>query len=124
MDDQSILWSELLTLPEWHLLFAPQLSPPSPHVMMVDDKHWVLIFTDPDRLQAFAPEHGLVLDGDKALYTSLSVPDARKMLRSMAQSGIDGVRFNQGAHGWFAPLDSIESIHAFLTNSGQLKRND
>jgi hypothetical protein len=120
MADQNALWTALLQLPEWHLLFSPQLQQPSPQVVTVDGKRWVLVFTDPDRLQKYAQENDLVVDGDKALYTSLSVPDARKTLQSMTSSGIYGVRFNQGAHGWYSPISSIKAIHSFLVNNGSI----
>lgn len=120
MADQGILWTALFSLDEWHILFAADPSTPRPQILRYDGQKWAMVFTDKDRLQAFAKEMNLTLETGHALFVSLDVPAARRALKSMGQHGIHGARFNQGENGWFSPMPNIEAIHQYLVNDGSL----
>ena len=123
VDDKNALWAAVFRLKAWLVLMSPQatVKGPAPHVTEHDGKRWVMAFTDPDKLRAWAKEHELAGEHGDVRMLSLRVPLAMKWLASLQEKGIHGVRFNQGPHGWYAPLAQLEPIRTFLEGKGLLR---
>lgn len=123
VDDKNALWAAVFKLKAWLVLMSPQatVKGPAPHVTEHDGQRWVMAFTDPDKLRAYAKEHDLAGEHGEVRMLSLRVPLAMKWLASLQEQGIHGVRFNQGPHGWYAPLTRLEPIRTFLEGKGLLR---
>lgn len=117
------LWAALYRHHAWHVLLRPTSAPPAaePVVREVDGKRWVQAFTSTERLQAWAQEHGLATPAGGALLLTLRPRAAAEWLARLGEAGLHGVRFNDGAHGWYAPVAQLEPIRAHLQQSGRLE---
>ncbi len=116
------LWGALYQHDAWHVLLRPtsELPDPEPVVREVDGKLWVQAFTSTDRLQAWAKEQGLATSEGGALLLTLRPRAAADWLARLGEAGLHGVRFNDGAHGWYAPVAQLEPIRAHLVKQGRL----
>ena len=123
VEDKNALWVAVFKLKAWLVLMSPRatVKGPEPHVTAYDGKRWVMAFTDPDKLRAYAREHELAGEHGEVRMLSLRVPLAMEWLASLQEKGIHGVRFNQGPHGWYAPLAQLEPIRTFLEGKDLLR---
>lgn len=78
----------------------------------------VLAFTDIDRMHAYAKSRKQ-LNSDGTML-GMSVPSTTSFPFFESLVGIEGVRFNQGDNGWFAPTANLRGIHSYLIKGGQL----
>lgn len=120
-EDLMNLWTELFKLEDW--IFVVDASHPSlnpaPFVGFIEERPWLFIFTDSQRAYDFAKKNELLDSRGECLFISTKTDAARKMLAS-TQSNVDGIRINEGPHGWFSPLPNIEQIHDLLVKEGCL----
>lgn len=121
-EDLDKLWIEMFKLPEWLFLMSPKSAKSlQPSVQMIEGKGWLLVFTDSEKLQAYAKKNKNVDEKGSALYLSMSSEKAREYLKQFENSKVFGVRFNEGAEqGWFAPVRNITLIFDFLVKNGKL----
>jgi len=117
---QNDLWVALYRLDKWHLMTFPDSKsvPPGLNIETHDGKKWVMAFTDIDRLQEYAKSRKQ-LNSDGTML-GMSVPPATSFPFFESLVGIEGVRFNQGDNGWFAPTANLRGIHSYLIKGGQL----
>jgi hypothetical protein len=122
MDANNALWTALFGLEQWHLMTFPDSKsmPPGLNIETHDGKKWIMAFTDTDRLHAYAKERKQ-LNSDGTM-KGMSIPSQTSFdfFGGLKKQGVFGIRFNQGEHGWFAPIDGPRNIHAFLKKKGLL----
>lgn len=113
-EDLINLWTEFFKLDEWlFIVDASQSSlEPVPFVGFIEDRPWFFVFTDSQRALEFAKKFSLTDKNNECLYLSLSPESALKILASSQNA--DGIRINEGPHGWFSPLQNVEQIHSLL----------
>ncbi len=114
-EDLMKLWTEFFKLEEWIFVVDASLitEEPAPFVGFIAEKPWLFIFTDSTRAYEFAKENALLDGRGECLFISTKVDAARQMLAT-TKSKVEGIRVNEGPHGWFSPLPNIEQIHALL----------
>jgi hypothetical protein len=118
IEDKSILFKAFFDLPEW-IFIIPKgmgLENAQAAIETIDNKIWLLVFTDSAMALEFArlnPEKYLMDSGD-ILYISLKVKDALKMIYSLNQQEVFGLQINFGLPGWYIPISSLPNIITFL----------
>jgi hypothetical protein len=120
-DAKDALWIALFKLPQWHFLMTPKsVVNKQASVQVIAGEAWVLVFTDSEKLKAYAKANkNLAADGS-ALFLSMKPEDARKYIEGQGPE-VTGARFNEGQkQGWFAPKRVVGVIHAYLKKNGKL----
>ncbi len=119
-DIQGQLWTALYNLEQWHLMTFPdsKATPPGLNIETHDGKKWVMAFTDTDRLYVYA-EARKQLNSDGTML-GMSVPPQTSFDFFEGLQGIEGIRFNEGEKGWFAPMRNLRAIHTHLKKQGKL----
>ncbi len=92
--------------------------PPGLNIETHDGKKWVMAFTDTDRLHEYARARKQ-LNADGTML-GMSVPSQTSFEFFESLQGIEGVRFNEGDVGWFAPMGNLRAIHTHLKKLGRL----
>lgn len=117
---QSDLWTALFQLKQWHLMTFPdsKSTPPGLNIETHDGKQWVMAFTDMDRLQEYAKSRNQ-LNADGTML-GMSVPSQTSFDFFEGLVGLEGVRFNQGDVGFFAPMGNLRAIHSHLVKLDRL----
>jgi len=117
---QNQLWVALYQLQQWELMTFPdsKTMPPGLNIETHDGKKWVMAFTDSDKLFAYAKERKQ-LNSDGTML-GFSVPTQTSFDFFEGLVGVEGVRFNEGDNGWFAPMRNLRGIHTYLRKEGRL----
>ncbi len=117
---QSQLWVALYKLEQWELMSFPDSKsmPPGLNIETHDGKKWVMAFTDSDRLFAYAKKRKQ-LNSDGTML-GMSVPSQTSFDFFEGLVDVEGVRFNEGDNGWFAPMRNLRAIHTHLRKQGRL----
>lgn len=120
-EDQNRLWTAFFELEKW--LFITNASETSngftPFVGYIEEEPWFFVFTDSQRAFEFAKKFELTDKNGECLYMSLT-RDAAFQLISSAEGKVQGIRVNEGPHGWFAPLENVGRIYNHLIGEGLL----
>lgn len=121
MGPQNDLWTAIFQLKQWHLLTFPnsKSSPPGLNIETHEGKKWVMAFTDTDRLHEYAKLRNQ-LNADESML-GMSVPSRTSFDFFEGLQEIEGVRFNEGEVGWFAPMGNLRAIHEHLVKLGRLQ---
>lgn len=120
-EDLINLWAALFGLEEWLFVVDASLpsETPAPFVGFIEEKPWLFVFTDSQRAYEFAKKNDLLDSRGECLFIATKTDAARKMLAS-TESGVEGIRVNEGPHGWFSPLANVEQIYALLQKEARL----
>ncbi len=120
MESQNDLWTALFQLRQWHIMTFPNSKsiPPGLNIETHDGKKWVMAFTDTDRLHEYAKSRNQ-LNADGTML-GMSVPSRTSFDFFEGLADIEGVRFNEGELGWFAPMGNLRAIHTHLVKLGRL----
>jgi hypothetical protein len=112
------LWNALFDLPEWYMLVHPSRiergDEPYPFVANVEGEGWAMVFTSARTAQQFAADQDLVGSDGKAFVMSMETATMRRWISALAEHNVRQVRFDEGPHGWFAPIAQVEAIAAHL----------
>jgi hypothetical protein len=102
------LWRAMFLLKGWYFLPAQQREGPShPTVMLIDDRPWLVAFSNVRRLKAFAQSAGRVADDGEVLLLVLDPLESMEHIVEVADS-VDGVVFNPGSEQTFrAPVQAL-----------------
>ncbi len=114
-EDLTRLWKAFFDLEEWLFIMdgSTALASPSPFVGHVDEKPWFFVFTDSTRALEFAKKYELTEKSGECLYLSMK-PESALVTLTSAEGQVEGIRVNEGPHGWFAPLANVHAIKAHL----------
>jgi hypothetical protein len=118
IEDKSILFKAFFELEEWVFIIPKGLSleDAQPAIEPIDNKTWLLVFTDSGMALEFAkanPEKYLP-DSGQILYLSIKVKDALAMIYDLNNKGIFGLQINFGLPGWYVPITTLPNIITFL----------
>ena len=105
------LWRAWYSLDAHWLLGSPS-TPGSPFVGEVDGAGWVFLFTDSVRAFDTAPQL-LGVTPEEVRAIKVHMPGAIDWLVSLGASGVTGIRVNQGASGFFAPLTNLVPMREY-----------
>ncbi|AFM12203.1 hypothetical protein [Turneriella parva] len=116
------LWSALFKLPEWNFLMTmTSFVNKSPSAQMIDGKVWYLVFTDTEKLQAYATRNQNLDPDGKALFITMTPEAAVRFAQGSLGTTVYGFRFNEAAeHGWFSPLENLVKFPDYLREKGLL----
>ncbi|GGN98760.1 hypothetical protein [Saccharibacillus kuerlensis] len=115
-EGQTLIWTEAFKLDSWLILMKPSDNPqqPEPFFGNVDGHGWAFLFTDPMHAQVFGRNNNLVTGGGNVLIAKMKVEAMIAWLEEIGQSGLYGVRFNEGENGWFTPVDSLRAMKEYV----------
>ena len=106
------LWSAAFALDKWLCLAHPE-EKTQPLTVVMEDKRWLLFFTDAERLAAYARD--LYEGRDYETYFLAMTPDrAVEWLDALQGGDLHGILFNEGPHGWYAPLSNMKPMQNYL----------
>jgi hypothetical protein len=111
-DGLRLIWNKAFSLPEW--FFIPFGENNLPFMGTVDDKSWVFAFTDIKHAQDFAFEMGIIDGAVDAHVVTIDTKEVIDFLDNFNESGVHGIRFNEGTHGWYTTLTNIRAIRDFV----------
>lgn len=112
------LWAAVFNLREWYFLMTlKSFATSSPSAQMIDEKVWYLVFTDTEKLQAYATRNQNLDANGGALYLTMTPDQAVEFAEKSLATTVYGIRFNEGQeHGWFAPMKNITQFPDYLRN--------
>lgn len=115
---QDVLWREVFNLERWHFITKPitYFKDAEPFKGKVEGKGWFFLFTDGEHAHKFG-ERQKFTNADGSVNTIAMKPEeAVEWLEEWAKIGIYGVRFNEGEHGWYAPIENLRPMMKDLKN--------
>jgi hypothetical protein len=120
-EDLENLWTAFFKLENWIFIVDASKNPANtnPFIGFIEERPWLFAFTDSKKAHEFGKKFGLLDKNNDCLFLSLTPDAARKMIAGGSEQ-IDGVRINEGAHGWFSPTENIESIYEHLKRLAKL----
>ncbi|MBP5426730.1 MAG: hypothetical protein J6Y29_02390 [Clostridiales bacterium] len=99
-----------IAMENWYLLFEKVTDDnPKPIIGKISDKLWMFGFTDVRRAKNFLREEEMDADIIK-ITPSVCLP----WLKKYEAFGVVGVRFNEGALGWYASIRNLEYMQREL----------
>lgn len=115
-EGQTLLWGEAYKLTKWHLITKvnSNINETNPFIGELEGKGWFYIFTDSIHANHFATEQGLIDENGLARTIAMEPVAAAEWITKHLELGIFGVRFNEGEHGWFAPISNLMPIYKYL----------
>ena len=115
-EGQILLWTKTFNLDKWHFIIKPvvETNDPKPFIGNVDGKGWLYLFTDGMHARNFGEVQGLLGNNGTINTIALEPKKAVEWLKQWAQLGVYGVRFNEGNHGWFAPITNLKPMMDYL----------
>lgn len=100
------LWSTTYSLGNWYFAARGALPNVSPFVGVVAGKPYLFAFTDTKRAEAFCHQQGFAADGGSVQVLSIPIDGLGRT--EQYASDVHGILFNNGAHGYFAPLANVK----------------
>jgi hypothetical protein len=112
------LWRETFMLKQWHFIPRGEMPHISPFVGVAENKPFVFAFADKDKAREFSKKQGFLEKDGVTLVLSMPVHGFVQTVDSYASKGVFGLLFNDGPHGYFAPLHNVTPMHKhFQKNS-------
>jgi len=108
------LWLATLSLEKWCFPNRREMKDgPRPFCGVVDGKPALFAFTDAARASSFAERNNLS-DGGGPGHSILEVPTrgAMELALSLRAAGVNLMIFNDGAGGYFAPIDNLVPMYS------------
>lgn len=109
---QSRLWAAVFTLPELHFVARGEMPDIRPFVGVVQDKPFVMMFTDDARAHKYAVDSKLESGAGAFGVITTSRDAAMKMVMNLARQGVYGIMINPGENGFFAPAGNVPHMLA------------
>jgi len=121
-EEGDLLYAALYKLPQWYFLMTPKsMAQQQPSAQIIDGKGWYLVFTDTEKLQAYAKQNKNLDKKGNALYMTMTPEMVVEFARKNGSGPVFGVRFNEGqAHGWFSPMRNLTIFPDYLKKKGLL----
>ena len=118
------LWAAVFRMPQWHFLMSPKrIETFQPSVQLIEQKPWLLVFTNGDLLQRYAVTNRNLDAAGNALFVSIPNANVLPYLEGFRAAGVFGVRFNEGDDdGFYAPLTNLAAFPRYLREKGFLPR--
>lgn len=108
----SRLWQAVFRLEHWWLLPTGDAADPRPMVGVVEDKAFLLAFTSRDHVRDFVLRQDQQVAGDGLPTMGVTPGDVAELVPTLAKQGIAGIIFDQGVHGFMAPVVQLEALMA------------
>lgn len=111
-DEQALdsLWQATYDLKQWHFVARGEMPNIQPFVGEIEQRAYVLAFTDKDRANIFADKHELKTQEGVVPLMSMPPEAACEYLPQFEQHGVFGVLFNEGPNGYYAPLETLQPM--------------
>ncbi|MFT5128101.1 MAG: hypothetical protein ACI8W8_001710 [Rhodothermales bacterium] len=115
------LWSTTYSLGNWYFAARGALPNVSPFVGVVAGKPYLFAFTDTKRAEASAwtcvlscHQQGFAADGGSVQVLSIPIDGLVENIEQYASVGVHGILFNNGPHGYFAPLANVKPMQKYF----------
>jgi hypothetical protein len=111
------LWAAVFGLPLWYILMSPQSAVNNaPAAQLIEEKVWLLAFTDKEKLAHYAARNRNLDSQGNALSLDLTPAQCVELGRTLQHSNVFGFRFDEAQqHGWYIPLADFLRIPDYLT---------
>lgn len=106
-EDEIKLWREVYKLDEWYAVARGELPDIHPFIGIVDDKPFIIAFTDGRKAFDFAKQQGFIDKDGKSQILSLPVIGVIENVQSYIDDDVFGILFNSGPDGFYAPLSNL-----------------
>lgn len=107
------LWREVFALDRWYFVGRGEMPNVQPFIGMMNEKPFLMAFTDSERAHAFAVAQKLISENGAVATLSNPVASAVVMAENLRKHNVHGVLFNPGAQGFFAPLPNVVPMFEF-----------
>jgi hypothetical protein len=104
------LWQAVYGLEHWWLFPTGDAADPRPMVGVVEDRTFLLAFTSDRHLRDFATRRDPSATEAGVAALSVSPADVTRLAPTLARQGVAGILFDQGVHGFVAPVNGLESM--------------
>lgn len=120
-EDLENLWTAFFKMENWIFIVDASKNPmdTKPFIGFIEERPWLFAFTDSEKAHEFGAKFGLLDKNKNCIYLSLT-PDASRKMISDVSDQVDGLRINEGPHGWFSPTENIQSIYKHLKSLAKL----
>lgn len=107
------LWGEVYRLDSWFFLARGEVPDVRPFIGMVQQRPFVMAFTDAARVAEFAQRQGIAAEDGSARALSMPPDGFASMVQAYIDGGVFGILFNDGPAGFFAPLTNVVPMLEF-----------
>lgn len=104
------LWRAVYALDTWWLLPTGDPADPRPMVGVVEERTFLLAFTSDSIVRDFAARRDGPGVGNGVAAMSITPADLTRLAPTLAGQGVAGILFDQGVHGFVAPIAGLESM--------------
>ncbi len=114
------LWAAVFRQPVWYVLMTPQSAMDhQPSAQLIEDKVWLLAFTDREKLAHYAARNRNLDAQGNALSLDLTPAQCVELGRTLQHTNVFGFRFNEAQpHGWYIPMADFLRIPEYLADKG------
>jgi hypothetical protein len=109
------LWKAAMSLPCWYFVADVPGEEGEPLVGAVDGVPHLLAFTDEERAEVFSKHRASQRGGVPTPVLNMDVADAVDYCKSLMETKVDGVLFNNGKYSFQAALSKIVDMHSRYT---------
>ena len=113
------LWSAVYELEKWYFVGRGEMPNIQPFIGMVEEKPFLMGFTNDKRAHEFALRHKLENDEGTIPILVMTVDAAVEYAMKLQTHGVVGVLFNDGPHGFFAPLQNLAPMLSHFADAQQ-----
>jgi len=110
-EDMDRLWRETYKLDQWYFIARGKIPNVHPFIGVVEDKQFLFAFTDEQHAMAFAQNQGFTDEKGNSMVLSMPVNGFIESSDQYRYQGVFGILFNEGPHGYFAPLDNLVPMY-------------
>ncbi|MCZ7649429.1 MAG: hypothetical protein M5U26_29925 [Planctomycetota bacterium] len=109
----SRLWAATYALPQWNFIARGELPNVRPFIGVMEDRPFLMAFTDSAHARAFGERQGFLAPDGSLQLLAMPVAGFVETAASYAAGGVFGIMFNNGPHGYFAPLSNVRPMYDF-----------
>lgn len=101
------LWQSTFDLEKWVFVARGEMPNVQPFIGVIEEKPYLMAFTDTERATQFANQHELTDDEGNSQTIEMPIAGTIQYVAQVAQQGVVGVLFNNGPHGYFASAHDL-----------------
>lgn len=116
IEESDKLWKEVFGLRDWVFIARGDVEKGQIHPFAgkIEERAFVMIFTDCKRAHEFALKHDLTVDGEGTPLLQMPVMNAFHYIYELRKGGLFGAIFNNGENGFHASLEHMIPLYKHL----------
>jgi hypothetical protein len=110
-DSLDALWGAAYALENWYFIGTGTGPDIGPHVSVIEDKPFLLAFTDPEQAAGCAQRLGLADPQGGAHLLAIPVAGLAQSVQAYVDKGVYGLWFNDGPDAFYTPFSDVAAMY-------------